>query len=119
VRTVNVDTLSCGFGYQCYCIGTSLVQKIGFSSRKKFGFDHEAVRILLEELERRGQLIKPVSSGESFSDPDDAIFYETMLAKASTANCFLVTGNIRHFPQNPLVLTPRLMLDLLERTEIL
>ena len=87
--------------------------------RKKFGFDHEMVRILIEELERRGQLIKPLSSGESFSDPDDAIFYDTMLAKASAVNCFLVTGNIRHFPKNPLVLTPRLMVDLLEKTEIL
>jgi len=87
--------------------------------RKKFGFDHETVKILIEELTRRGQLIKPLSSGESFSDPDDAIFYETMLATASTANCFLVTGNLRHFPKNPLVLTPRLMVALLEKTEIL
>jgi len=87
--------------------------------RKKFGFDHETVKILIEELERRGQLIKPLSSGESFSDPYDAIFYETMLAKAATANCFLVTGNLKHFPKNPLVLTPRLMVALLEKTEIL
>lgn len=87
--------------------------------RKKFSFEHETVNTLIEELKKRGQMIEPLPSGESFPDPDDSIFYETMLAKASEANCFLITGNLRHFPKNPLVLTPRHMLELLEKTEFL
>lgn len=117
-RTENVDLFPCRIGYQRYC-DEILIEYRDVLFRKKFGFNHETVKILIEELTKRGQSIKPLSSGESFSDPDDAIFYDTMLAKASTANCFLVTGNLRHFPTNPLVLTPRLMVALLEKTVIL
>jgi predicted nucleic acid-binding protein len=38
----------------------------------------------------------------SMTDEDDRIFYDT--AKAS--NAFLITGNIRHFPQESFILTP-------------
>lgn len=32
-----------------------------------------------------------------------AVFYEVALSKGDT---FLVTGNTRHFPKNPIVVTP-------------
>ena len=33
----------------------------------------------------------------------DIVFYEVALSKAGS---FLVTGNIKHFPKNPIVVTP-------------
>lgn len=51
-----------------------------------------------------------VPSGESFPDSDDAVFYEVALSKE---DAFLVTGNIKHFPKKPIVVTPAEMLEIL------
>lgn len=46
-----------------------------------------------------------------FIDEDDRVFYEVMLSKDDS---FLVTGNLKHFPVNPHVVTPAQMLQILE-----
>ena len=40
----------------------------------------------------------------------DAVFYEV---KMSVEDAFLVTGNIRHYPVSPLVITPRDMMSII------
>ena len=40
-----------------------------------------------------------------FPDPDDRIFYCVALA-AQSDNALLVTGNAKHFPQAPFIITP-------------
>lgn len=47
---------------------------------------------------------------ESFIDSKDIVFYEVKMSKE---DAYLVTGNIKHFPKNPLVVTPREMVDIL------
>ena len=47
------------------------------------------------------------------SVPKDIVFYSIALAHGRTAETHLVTGNIKHFPENPIVVTPRQMLDIL------
>jgi hypothetical protein len=64
-------------------------------------------------------MLEPVPCDELFPDPDDAVFYETVLAKSSDIRSFLVTGNRKHFPDSSFVLTPRQMLDLIEITDFL
>ena len=44
-------------------------------------------------------------------DPKDRVFYEV---KASCPDAYLITGNIRHFPTEPSVVTPREMVNLLQ-----
>ena len=46
-----------------------------------------------------------------FSDPKDIVFYEVAL---SVEDSYLVTGNIRHFPVKPFVVTPAEMVRILE-----
>mgnify|MGYP001162007236 FL=1 len=87
--------------------------------RKKFSFDPAMVALLIEELKKRGEMLAPVSCNEIFPDPDDAVFYETLLAKSSDIHSFLITGNRKHFPDSSFVLTPRQMLDLIEITDSL
>mgnify|MGYP001021857833 CR=1 FL=1 len=87
--------------------------------REKFSFDPALVTLLIEELKKRGEMLEPVSCDAFFPDPDDAVFYETVLAKASDTRSFLVTGNRKHFPDSAFVLTPRQMLDLIEITDSL
>ena len=38
-------------------------------------------------------------------DPKDRIFYEVVMEKRKTEKAYLVTGNIRHFPAKPFVVT--------------
>ena len=51
---------------------------------------------------------------EEFDDEEDIIFYEVVMEKRKTAEAWLVTGNIRHFPKEPFIVTPREMLDIIE-----
>jgi len=45
-------------------------------------------------------------------DEDDRVFYEVTLSK-DDAN--LVTGNLKHFPKTPIVVTPAEMLEILSK----
>ena len=50
-------------------------------------------------------------------DPDDAIFYEVVMEARETIDAYLVTGNIKHFPVKPYVVTPKEMLEILNENE--
>lgn len=52
-----------------------------------------------------------ISSSEFFPDPKDVVFYEVALSKE---DAYLVTGNKKHFPQTPIVVTPAEMIEILE-----
>lgn len=52
-------------------------------------------------------------SDEFFPDPKDVVFYEVALSKE---DAYLVTGNTKHFPKKPIVVTPAEILEIL-RTE--
>ena len=47
---------------------------------------------------------------ENFIDKDDIVFYEVALSKEES---YLVTGNIKHFPKKPFVVTPAEMLQII------
>lgn len=46
------------------------------------------------------------------ADMNDAPFYEVVLEKRDD-NAYLVTGNIKHFPKEPFIVTPRELLSIL------
>ena len=51
-----------------------------------------------------------VLSDDFFPDPKDVVFYEVALSKD---DAYLVTGNTKHFPKKPIVVTPAEMLEIL------
>ena len=53
-----------------------------------------------------------IHTDETFPDLTDIVFYEVALSKEDS---FLVTGNIKHFPKNPIVVTPSEFLKLIEK----
>lgn len=81
-------------------------------SRKKFGFLSETIEYLLSAVEKYGILVDPSPSGTILPDMKDLPFYEVVLEKRDD-NAYLVTGNIKHFPQKPFVVTSRELLDIL------
>jgi putative PIN family toxin of toxin-antitoxin system len=72
-------------------------------SREKFGLLKNRVKRLIEALKNKGINSERVASGEAFPDVSDAVFYEVALSKE---NAYLVTGNLKHFPSTPIVVTP-------------
>lgn len=84
-------------------------------SRKKFGFSGSTIEYLLSSVEKYGILATPSPSGIILPDMKDLPFYEVVLEKYDD-NTYLVTGNIKHFPKKPFVVTPRKLLDILNKS---
>lgn len=81
-------------------------------SRAKFGLFHLSVARLIRTLMDKGIMMERLSSGETFLDASDAVFYEVALSKEGS---YLVTGNKKHFPKAPIVVTPAEMMEILAK----
>lgn len=82
--------------------------------RAKFGFPDWKIKMYLEVFVERGIRTERMESSEFFPDPKDVVFYEVALSKDGA---FLVTGNQKHFPKTPIVVTPAEMMEILERNK--
>ena len=84
-------------------------------SREKFHFPKETVEFLLSRLKAIGESMTTVESFVgNFPDPKDVVFFEVAMEKNKTDDAFLVTGNLKHFPKHPKVVTPAEMLRILD-----
>ncbi len=45
-------------------------------------------------------------------DENDRVFYEVVMEERNVEDAFLVTGNIKHFPSERFIVTPRQMLNI-------
>ena len=84
--------------------------------REKFGIPEHLIKWALDTIVSNGVRGERILSDEFFPDPKDVVFYEVALSKE---DAYLVTGNIKHFPKNPTVVTPAEMLEILQREGIL
>lgn len=82
-------------------------------NRRRFLFPPQAIVSIIDAIQEKGVLSDRVDSQEYFPDPKDVVFYEVALSKD---DAYLVTGNTKHFPKKPIVVTPAQMLEIL-RTE--
>ena len=71
-------------------------------SRPKFSFSVDKRESLLSKIKDYGIEYLPDESEDAMIDEDDRIFYDT--AKASGS--ILITGNTKHYPTTPFVMTP-------------
>lgn len=85
--------------------------------RKKFHFPEEAVHTVLENLQEQGVSIDAEKLDVDLLDTKDVVFYEVVMEKRKKDSAYLVTGNIKHFPRQPFVVTPREMLEILEEND--
>ncbi len=81
-------------------------------SRKKFGFSQDVISYLLTAIEKYGICVEPSPSGIILPDMKDLPFYEVVLEKLDDG-AYLVSGNIKHFPKEPYIVTPKELLDIL------
>jgi predicted nucleic acid-binding protein len=83
--------------------------------RKKFDIPDYLIKWAIDRVLMSGIHGERVPSQEHFPDPKDVVFYEVALSKD---DAYLVTGNKKHFPQKPIVVTPAEMLEILKAAEI-
>lgn len=80
--------------------------------RPKFHFSERTVSMLLQTIEKYGERIVPEPTGELLPDMKDLPFYEVVVEKRDD-DAYLVTGNKKHFPIKPFVVTAKEFLDIL------
>ena len=84
--------------------------------RKKFNIHEHLIKWAIDRVLMNGIHGDRVPSNEHFPDPKDVVFYEVALSKE---DAYLVTGNKKHFPQKPIVVTPAEMVEILQREGII
>ena len=84
--------------------------------RKKFGIPEHLIKWVIDKIITNGVRGERVISDEFFPDPKDVVFYEVALSKE---DAYLVTGNTKHFPKKPIVVTPAEMLEILRNEGII
>lgn len=72
-------------------------------SRKKFKIEKTVIDSLINMFIEQGLQMSRTPFAESMPDESDRVFYEISLSKEDS---FLVTGNLKHYPVSPKVVSP-------------
>ena len=81
--------------------------------RNKFGFSPAKIKMTLSLIEDFGREMDPVEIQEKFIHEDDAKFFKIVMSSRILDETYLVTGNIKHFPERDFVVTPAQMLEII------
>ena len=77
---------------------------------KKFNFSTKSQKLIIRNIKKIGDIIIPSSGTIPLPDESDRIFYDT----AKAADAYLITGNIKHYPEEPHILTPAQFVEMFE-----
>jgi putative PIN family toxin of toxin-antitoxin system len=76
--------------------------------RPRLHIDVNDAETVLAAIRRYGETVLPVPSTGAMIDENDRVFYDT----AKNADAYLITGNTKHYPKEPFILTPAAFLEL-------
>ena len=83
--------------------------------RAKFKLSESLIINLLKDIMDNGLKITELAEvTETIPDPKDIVFYAVTLS-AQDKDAFLVTGNGKHFPEKPFVVTPSELVEILKQ----
>lgn len=83
--------------------------------RAKFKLSESLIINLLKDIMDNGLKITELAEvTETMPDPKDIVFYAVTLS-AQDKEAFLVTGNGKHFPEKPFVVTPSELVEILKQ----
>jgi len=71
-------------------------------SRTSFHFPNNQVDALLNNIKIFGKAVNAEKSSIHLPDESDRVFYDT----ARTGRAILITGNTKHYPTEPFIMTP-------------
>ena len=86
---------------------TEYVEVLG---RPKFPFSKESIATIIDFMREYGIESNRIPYDAKMPDEDDRVFYEVALSKD---DAYLITGNQKHFPATPIVVTPAEMLEII------
>ena len=78
--------------------------------RAKFSFSEERIGRLMTMIRQYGLAVNPSPTGEIL------VFYEVVMEKRED-DAYLITGNIRHFPEGDFIVTPAEMMAIIEENK--
>jgi len=81
-------------------------------SRPRLAFPADQINELLSEITNRGLSVIILPSSIRLPDESDRKFFDT----TKYCEAYLITGNIKHYPKDPMILTPARFLDILGQT---
>ena len=81
--------------------------------RPKFDFSKQIVEDILNEIDFHGIYVDVEHIDIDLPDPKDLVFYEVVMEERKEEDAYLVTGNIKHFPEKPFIVTPRQIIDII------
>ena len=81
-------------------------------NRPKFHLSETRIKELLNFIRVNGLDSNRFPYDKEMPDEDDRVFYEVSLSKEDS---FLVTGNLKHFPKVPRVITAAEMMEILDK----
>lgn len=80
--------------------------------RSRFRLTDNQVRTVIECVKQNGIDSERFPFDGDMPDEDDRVFYEVALSEEDS---FLVTGNLKHFPKVPKVVTAAQMIEIIEQ----
>ena len=86
-------------------------------SRPKFHLPEDLIEGIMSTFHKRAIYVDAEHLDIELPDPKDLVFYEVVMEERKEEEAYLVTGNIRHFPNRPFIVTPREMLDIILRDQ--
>lgn len=82
--------------------------------RDKFQFPEATIQATINYFIKYGICVNRLTTDEILPDPKDLVFYEVCLAKREE-DSMLVTGNMKHFPAKPFIVSPNELLDIINQ----
>ena len=82
-------------------------------SRPRFGLNDDIITDIITTIEETGLNVDAKAIDIDLPDPKDRVFYEVVMEERKNEDAYLVTGNIKHFPDEAFIVTPRQMLDII------
>jgi len=83
-------------------------------NRAKFNFNKEHLMLFFNKLYQVAIDLDKNVTLEQFTDYDDRVFYQILLNARNITDSYLITGNIKHFPGDPFVVTPKQMIEMID-----
>lgn len=83
-------------------------------NRKKFGFTKARIGNFINHIKENGILINPSNINIELPDSNDVMFYELVMDKTINSNKYLITGNIKHYLKDPIIVTPDEFIEIFE-----
>lgn len=88
---------------------------INVLTRNKFNFDDITIQETIDVIKKNAIFLKGEETIEDFVDKDDIVFFEIVMSARTTMDAYLVTGNMKHYPVRSYIVTPREMIDIIEK----